>query len=379
MGSLGILSDFYVFDPVAPGQYPIYRHLPHVSPPAWFVTHGCGGRGRVLTREQPSNACRIAFVGASTTVDGFALTLSHPEFVGFWLHRWAASRRLPYTFEVINAGRTGIDSSSIAALVRQEILAVDPDLVLYYEGANQFAPGKAMRLPATLAAKPTMTFRKRTRAEDYSALVLRLLNLVSLVRGGDGAEPRKPSYPTIWPKDVDERNPDVTKVPLPMDMDRVLANFDVMRMSLQSAGSELALSSFIWMVYPGMVLALDRHLTLYRFLNDTYWPATYAHLRRMADFQNRLFENYARRHDLAFTDVASVFPRDPDLFGDAIHMTEDGLRLQAWIYLQQLVPIIRARLQSHRWPRPAAAAGSLPRVDYTPHLISKESIVAQCH
>ena len=131
-----------------------------------------------------------------------------------------------------------------------------------------------------------------------------------------------------------------------------------------------------------MVLDINRHLTLYRYLNDTYWPASYAHMRRMADFQNRLFENYAKHHDLVFMDVAKDFPRDPDLFGDAVHMSQDGLRLQAWMYLQQLIPIIETRIKTRRWPRTpkmGSAAGRGNPAAYTPHLVTRKEIVAQCH
>jgi hypothetical protein len=380
-GALGLLSDYYVYDPVAPGPHPIYRHLPNASPPGWFVTNRFGWRGPDLTLERPANTIRIAFVGASTTID--SAPISHPELVGHWLNLWLASRRLPYRIEVINAGRTGIESSSIAAIVRQEVAPVDPDLVVYYEGANQFAPSEQLRMPAASLPRPTITFRKRSASEDYSAVVRRVLTAASLLSGGGGGEPAKPRYPTIWPPDVDERNPDVTHVPLPMSLDAVLRNFDAMRASLAGAGGELAVSSFIWLVYPGMVLDLTRHLTLHRYLNDTYWPSSYAHLRRMADFQNRLFASYAARYGLVFLDVAGDFPRDPDLFGDAIHMTQEGLRLQAWIYLQELVPVIDARIRAGSWPRPpraVVAAGSRrdPSV-YTPHLVSRNDILAQCH
>ena len=354
--------------------------MPNISPPGWFVTNRFGWRGPDLTLEKPPNTIRIAFVGASTTIS--SAPVSHPEFIGYWLNLWLKSRGLPYRIEVINAGRTGIDSSSIAAIVRQELVPVDTDIVVYYEGANQFAPGKTLRMPATLAARPTMTFRKRTVAEDYSAVVRRVLTAASLFSGGGGREPGKPPYPTIWPPDVDEQHPDVAHVPLPMDLDAVLRNLDSMRTSLRDTGSELAVSSFIWMVYPGMVLDLSRHLTLYRYLNDTYWPVTYAHMRRMADFQNRLFENYAKHYGLVFLDVAKDFPRDPDLFGDAIHMTQEGLRLQAWTYLQQLVPMIETRFTTYRWPsapRTGSRAAQWNPADYKPHLVSRKDIVAQCH
>jgi hypothetical protein len=199
-----------------------------------------------------------------------------------------------------------------------------------------------------------------------------------LMRGGEGREPDKPRDDVIWPAGVDERDPDVTHVPLPMDLDRVVANLDSMRTPLAAIGSELATSSFIWMVYDRMRLDVARHLTLYKYLNDTFWPVSYAHMRRMADFQNRVFENYAKHYGLAFFDMAKDFPRDPDLFGDAIHMTPEGLRLQAWICFQALVPVIESRLSSHRWPRPARDASSTERAIGDPPVVTRAEILASC-
>ena len=41
-------------------------------------------------------------------------------------------------FEVLNAGRESIISTDTAAIVRTEVLPLKPDLVVYYEGGNQF-------------------------------------------------------------------------------------------------------------------------------------------------------------------------------------------------------------------------------------------------
>lgn len=376
-GPVARLADFYTFTPPGPEPYPTYRHLPHVTPPGVFTSNAFGWRGPELTPQKPRNTIRLAFVGASTTSGDYSFAFSHPELVGHWLTRWAEARRLPYRFEIINAGRTGIDSSSIAAIVRQEVLPLEPDLVVFYEGSNDFEPMKELSVPH-IPPKPAATFRRQTWAEDYSAIVRRALAALWLLQGGEGREPRKSVYEVLWPAGVDERDPDVTHRPLPMDLERVIANLDAMRAALAEAGSELAVSSFIWMVYDGMRVDLSRHLPLYRYLNDTYWPVTYAHMRRMADFQNRVFENYAKRYDLVFFDVATDTPRDPDLFSDAIHMTPDGLRLQAWIYLQRLVPVIESRLSSHRWPRPARASSSTDWATSDPPVMTRAEILASC-
>jgi len=375
---IGGLEDFYSFEPVDGLPRPSYRHLPRVNPRGWFTTNAFGWRGPEITEVRPPNTIRIAFVGASTTSDDYGFRFSHPELVGHWLNLWAAAQRLPYTFEVINAARTGVDITSLEAIIRTEVLSVDPDLIVYYEGANNFAPGMTLALPPTVPPRPTATFQKRSWAEDYSAIAIRVFDAI-LKTGQNGSEPRKPEYPVVWPAGIDERNPDLSRPKLPMGMEGVVARFDSMRQALSGTGTELALASFVWMVYPGMRLDMTRHLTLFRYLNESYWPVSYAHMRRIADFQNRVYEIYARQHQLPYLPMAEAFPRDPDLFGDAIHMTPRGLRLRAWIYLQQLIPIIEARIASHRWPKaPSARRTPADWAAQPPKLVSRASILASC-
>ncbi|HWI17244.1 MAG TPA: hypothetical protein VNT81_05835 [Vicinamibacterales bacterium] len=380
-GSLGILSEFYTFDPPRPGPYPIYRHLANASPPGWFVSNRFGWRGPDVTLEKPSGTIRIAFVGASTTVSAYAAPHSHPEFIGYWLNRWAEARGLSVRFEVINAGRTGIDVDSIAAIVEQEVAPVSPDLVIYYEGANSFPVGKALGPAPDASAvpkvEPTVTFRQRWAGEAYLATAARVLTAIDLLTNKSGTEPPKPAHPTVWPERVNESNPDIA-APLPIDLDRVVQGLDRMRQALAPAGGELATSSFIWLVHDGMRLDMERDITIFRYLNEMYWPASYAHMRRMADFQNRVFATYADRHGLPFFDVARDFPADPRLFGDAIHMREPGLRLLAWIYLQQLVPLIEARIASGQWPRQSTFTPDYDPATVKPRLTRRQDLLANC-
>jgi hypothetical protein len=44
-------------------------------------------------------------------------------------------------------------------------------------------------------------------------------------------------------------------------------------------------------------------------------------------------------------------PYDPNLFSDGIHNTPPGIKLRAWIALQQLVPVIEKKLADGTWPR----------------------------
>jgi hypothetical protein len=77
-------------------------------------------------------------------------------------------------------------------------------------------------------------------------------------------------------------------------------------------------------------------------------------MRRLLDFQNRVFRKYASMHDLDFIDLSSQYPRDPRLFEDGVHMTHAGIRLQAWIVFNGLIPALERELASGRLPRSSA-------------------------
>ena len=380
---LGVMDDVYVFTPPEPGMYPIYRNPPLMSPPGWFVTNRFGWRGPDLEPSKDGRTIRIGFVGASTTIAPYYLPFSYPEFVGEWLNLWLERNHRGLRAEVINAARTGIDSVSIAAIVRQEVLPLEPDLVVYYEGANSFSPLSVLRVPEKLRRKrPRFTFRPPTRLEQYSALARRTSSFVSRFIAIDGREPAKGSFPLVWPSSVDEERPDPDNRALPMSLDVTVHSLDAIREALDTEGGELAVESFAWMIPDSRKpLDLKRHLNLYEYLNQQLWPVSYDQLRRLTAFQNRLFHAYASKRGARYLPLAESLPQDPDLFGDAIHMGEPGLRLQGWIVLQQLVPWIEERLRDGRLPRPMRTPRTAhPSISTgAPKTVSLEALKQTCH
>jgi lysophospholipase L1-like esterase len=128
-----------------------------------------------LELNKDGKTVRIAFVGASTTIGGYNLPYSYPELVGHWLNRWLRAQGWDVRVEIINAARSGIDTDSIAAIVRQEVLPVEPDLVVYYDGANEFGPRLTLKIPPRwMNERPRFTFRPPSRLEQFSALARRL-------------------------------------------------------------------------------------------------------------------------------------------------------------------------------------------------------------
>jgi len=149
---------------------------------------------------------------------------SYPELVGHWLKLWAAARNLDIDFQVLNAGREIVNSTDIEAIVRTEVLPLSPDLVVYYEGHNQFdmalglknqAGGEVVRVDQ--AVRETWGARLLRDATHRFALARRLQAALGLVNNpGRGEEWPKPDYELTWPSARDEADPDLSRTDLPV-------------------------------------------------------------------------------------------------------------------------------------------------------------------
>jgi len=256
------------------------------------------------------------------------------------------------SFDVINAGREGVLSNSIAAIVRHEVLPLAPDFVVYYEGANQFWPNDFVARPVARALR---LVGPGSVLETHSALGARIRNLLD--RPNDGAEPRKPALSVSWPADLDEHDPPLGDPRLPVQLPQILRDLETIRAATTATGGTLIPSSFVWLVSDRLILDANRDAIIYRELNQRYWPFSYAHMRRFVDFENRVFRKYAQVHGLPFNDLAAQYPADPRLFVDSIHMTPAGVKLKAWLVFQNLVPVIEQRLRSGSVPSPDPNAG----------------------
>src|SRR5215510_11420793 len=150
----------FSYDPAEPSAHPPYRYLAGVATPYGLVTNRLGFRGHEISPDKPDHVVRIAFVGASTTVGNHSYPFSYPELIEPWLNLWAQANAPGVRFEIVNAGREGILSSDIAAIVRQDVAPLEPDLIVYYEGANQFTfrelieeAGEPIVVPSALGSR----------------------------------------------------------------------------------------------------------------------------------------------------------------------------------------------------------------------------------
>jgi hypothetical protein len=349
----------YLYDPADGQPLPPYRFPPNVTLPDRLVLNQMGWRGAPIEVPRGPKTIRIVFAGSSTVIDGHWVPYSYPEFVGSWLNMWAQAKKLDVHFEVLNSARESNISTDIAHIIHTEVLPLRPDLVVYYEGGNQFRPesivetvptGTPQRPPGAGANVAPEWLRAASR---WSALAGRLQAAIGLASSDmDGKEWPKPDYKVVWPSGLDEQDPDLNYPNLPVSLNTIQRDLDGIRGDLGGIGAEFALSSFAWMVKDGLVLDPVRHRYILEQLNVSNYPFHYRELERLAAFQNRLFAKYARVHDLTFVDVAGQLPFDPDLFRDALHTSYAGTRMKGWITLNALIPLIEKHLADKSWPRP---------------------------
>ena len=350
-------GQLYVHDPQDGQPAPPYRFLPNATLPGGLVTNQMGWRGAPIEDPRGQRTIRIVFVGSSTTVDPHHVPFSWPEFVGHYLNVWAKAKGLRIKFEVLNAGRESIVSTDIAAVVHSEVLPLRPDLVVYYEGGNQFrlasvvdkVPSGTPQRPAANRAPPQWL----QNLARYSALATRIeAALRSAGTQEDGKEWPKPDYEFNWPQGLDEQDPNLAYPNLPINLNTIERDLDRIRGDLAGIGAEFAVSSFVWLAKDGMVLDPARHRYIIDQLNVSYYPFRYRDIERLSRFQNRFLAKYATTWGIGFLDIAANTPFNPDLFIDAVHTNYAGSRIRGWIAFNLLLPTVEKHVADKSWPRP---------------------------
>ena len=350
----------------APWQtaYPRFRYPPNATLPTRLTTNQFGWRGPQITLNKPAKTIRIACVGASTTVSGHSRHYTYPELLQHWLNLWSRENGYDINFEVLNLGREGIGSRDIAAIVKYEMLPMEVDYVIYYEGANQFTPQTMISYPADVVfgqppegLVPNFSNVESgdksilDRLSEYSAIAARARSIVEAF-SITGEEPPKPEQTFNLPEGIDELRPERAHLGRALELKTILSDLDQIKRDLNQHDITLLLATFDWFAYDGMILDPQRHRTLYTYLNRIYWPITYQNMRRMADFQNRVFKEWAATNHVQVIDVAGSMPRQPDLYDDAIHNTQLGIRVRAWINFEAMVPLLKADIESGKVPQP---------------------------
>jgi len=304
-----------------------------------------GFRGPDINPAKSSRTIRIAFIGASTTAQGWPFT--YPEYAVHFLQLWANAERLNVHFDVINAGRPGLDSLGIAKIMRYEVAPLHPDLVVYDPGANDFNMAAYVKL-----TNPNQTSSSSHGGalplQNYSALLGRVYELIFRAQ----PEGRTPEHTLTF--DFKQANPNLNETGLPFRLNEQIVDAKDISEAVRGIDGHLFVTSFIALPYPGLRLDPERDRLIIDFINQQYWPLTFSELRDGFNFQNNVYRELANRDGFNVLDVARYFPQDPNLFSDVFHFrTQSGERLEGWIAAQLLAPYVRREIVRHELPKPA--------------------------
>ena len=353
--------DVKAFENTDRSPYPAYRFPPNQTLPSGLVTNQFGFRGAPLAPRKDPGLIRIAFVGASTTQNVGTYGWSYPELAGNWLNVWLKQRQRPERVEVINAGREGLGSADIREIVKREVVPLRPDYVVYLEGANAVT-APAVKWPGGRAPSAAPVGEGGVRswsseASKYSALAKAVDPVIARASVRSLDEPRAATYELQLPSPEHVTSAELDAI-FGDFFHLVFGNLDEVHRSLEDVDARLIVSSVIRLVHHGLRLDPVSQAVTYQQLTTMFRPFTYADMRRLVDLQNAAYGTFAADRGVDFIDVATGFPRDPDLFFDTFHLNQRGVRLHAWLAFLRLSAILDRdfdRLSA----RPAAAPAAL--------------------
>lgn len=114
-------------------EIPYFEYKQHAQLPSYeFHTNNFGFRDEDIVIPKPPDVYRIVCIGGSTTIEGPAEQNTYPNLLEKYLNE---QYKGPHRIEVINAGVPGITANKLWFRLPDFVL-MQPDLVLYSEGAN---------------------------------------------------------------------------------------------------------------------------------------------------------------------------------------------------------------------------------------------------
>lgn len=366
-----------VFDPPDGRLYPRYRFPASQMLPDGLKTNRYGFRGRGFSPQRKSNAIRIAFIGSSETIGNHSFPFSYPEYFGIWLNRWLVANGYPFHAEIINAGREGIDTRDVEAILREEVLPLAPDYVIFYDGANQLLSAQSF----AISSHPIQRFslEELTHSSGPLPIVLtahlRIAALLNTAIQEDVApildKWRRPKYVFKFPPGIDESRPDLGNPNLPLGLTLYLSNLKRMVDDTRARGIPFTMSTTTWLDGSEPMGENPYRRQIQNMLKAQFWPLKSNEIRRLIDFSATALRQFAASNDVGLFDIAREYPHDAALFTDGYHMTPEGLKLLAWIDLQKFLPKLSQDLERGK-------LGKLPMVSVHLPLPNGESYAPHC-
>jgi len=276
-----------------------------------------GFRGEEISREKPPGTFRIVCLGASTT---FSAEVSSND--AMWTHRLQEKLRAASPgrrIEVINAAVGGYVSADNLKRLQHHVMALNPDLVIYYEANNEIVKD-TQELAIQRGLIPPDGGRQSAWVTSLSKVSLMFdlayKNLAIIARSRD------------------DRTGKIDEVPRNLP-ERFLATLDKMRSVLALRGVPLVLSTFVVKYRRDQ----DRATQIANADVAFYympWMSIDGMLDAM-DVYNAAIVEYGKRAGLQVVDDRFSIPPDTEHFSDCMHLLDKGNEAMAERFARALV------------------------------------------
>lgn len=283
-------------------------------------TNSWGFRGPDFSQAKSPGTIRIVCLGASTTEGSQGDEETYPYYL-----RQALLQLIPgRTIEVINAGHHGQGIADLLEILRRRVLPLDPDIVIFYEAANNIGWGEFFDdpLPCALGSCWLRGYpRWYAWFYEHSAVFV----LYSRRAGWAG------------------------RVPVPMDhtfnvsppKPSALHYREELRKIAQEttrSGARFVLVSFVTLAHRDLTVSYQENPLQFDDLYKRRYPLTADEVRRIYDYYNRIARSVSRELNVPFVDMAREFPRKSRYFPfDSVHFSPEGNKVFAQILAKQLM------------------------------------------
>lgn len=342
----GYKDSCMTFDSYDGSIFPIYRYTANCSLPNSTLTfNDFGWTGSDVKLIKPQNTIRIGFVGGSTTQKVSGCDYSYSDYVGVFLNNWAVEQGLDIRFETINTGRVALRSMDFASIVKHELIPVAPDLVIYYEGRNQFSMQDLVGYNHYDSGHQSLLYRAFSKSIWLQLVGKKLLkNILHYF------EAIKPDASVTLHNSVNEANPNIYNQNLPVSLPQIIEDLDSIRLSLKQINSQFIMCSFSMLANDSLFENYFENASIYTYWNHDYCGVRLSEIERLSKLENKVFRNYADVHDTYFVDVATDLLSAPEAFIDGIHLSCDGTKLHGWSVFTQLLPMIEEQIKLGQLP-----------------------------
>lgn len=327
--------------------FPVYRYASNCSiPESNLCFNDFGWTGSDISFVKPEKTIRIAFLGGSTTQRSSECEFDYTDHVRGFLQEWATKEGVDVNFETINTGRVALRSMDFEAITKYELVPVEPDICVYYEGRNQFGLQELVGYNHYDPSNSPTLFRLfGNSAWLQIAAKACKMNLLKAI------EDSKPQTRININAVVKTENPDPYNPNLPISLPQIVSDLDKIRTHLSAINSELVLCSFAMIVNDSLFQDGLHNASIYSYWIHDYGNVLLKDIEALNRLENDVFKRYSEKHNIPFFDVAADLKKTPEAFKDGIHLSCEGMKLHGWSVFTQLLPLIKQKLERGELPK----------------------------